>query len=832
MVNFKKLVKKKREVEITDFIKLFESLDRKTSHTELRPTQREVLIEMGKRRKEKDFVLKIGTGVGKTAVGLLYLQSFMEESEEPAVYLCPTVQLVEQVRDEALSLGINAVIYPKGEPHPDVEGLSAKAVIVCTYDKLFNAKSTFNREDVHLRPCAIALDDVHAGIEEIRDSFTLRITEPELCQSLIKLLTPACEKYKKSTWMAIQDGDPNESMEIPYWIWKALVDEIFRLLSPFSKTDSFKFVWPYITEILRWCRCIVSSVGIEIMPDMLPVNKIEAFANAQHRLFMSATLADDSPLVRELGCDLSSAQNPILPNYDRGIGERMILAPSLVDKKFDRLWIMELCKRFCKKVNVVVLSPSEQKAKEWERIGAKVVLSDEVSEAIMSLKKCPGGQCICFAQRYDGVDLPDNACRILIIDGMPYGEGIIERHDSALHSIATGMHNRLIYRIEQGMGRAVRSHVDYAVIILSGPELASFIAQKDVVKMMTLDTRNQLKLAQDLAKIAKEDEADNADKALTDMIIKCLARDSDWKQYYDENVRKAEKTTPKKTDDAHLILSEIERKAFGFVRANNHEKAVEIIRKGINDNGVIAKEKGWYLQKAANYMFEYNEGEAFGIQRAAYDNNETLFCPPVGATLRPVNISKFNSQQKILQWFQNFAHPNGAIAKIQELRARLSYEVSAATMEETVKELAPLLGAIGSRPENEYNEGPDDLWVWPSMSLVIEVKNGNDKSLHKSDAEQLLHSMEWFKKQCPAGKGVPVTIAKVIAIDKGVCYPEHTRIITPAKMVQLLDNLENFFQRMIKEPLLYCSPEAIVKLQNDFHLNQEQFLAHYSLGIK
>ena len=45
-------------------------------------------------------MLKVSTGAGKTAVGLLFLQSHMEEAEEPAVYLCPAVQLVEQVIEE------------------------------------------------------------------------------------------------------------------------------------------------------------------------------------------------------------------------------------------------------------------------------------------------------------------------------------------------------------------------------------------------------------------------------------------------------------------------------------------------------------------------------------------------------------------------------------------------------------------------------------------------------------------------------------------------------------------------------------------------------------
>ena len=116
MVNFKKLVKKTRDIDVADLLALFESLDRHGSHIDLRPIQKDVLSAINGRRNEKDLVLKVSTGAGKTAMAaLLYLQSHMEKSGKPVVYLCPTVQLVEQVHEEAQKLGIKSVIYPAGE---------------------------------------------------------------------------------------------------------------------------------------------------------------------------------------------------------------------------------------------------------------------------------------------------------------------------------------------------------------------------------------------------------------------------------------------------------------------------------------------------------------------------------------------------------------------------------------------------------------------------------------------------------------------------------------------------------------------------------------------
>jgi len=468
MVDFRKLIKTKVKKDVENLIELFNTLDRQTSHIELRTIQQEALRMLSDRRNEHDLILKLSTGTGKTTIGLLYLYSFMEELKRPVVYLCPTRQLTKQVQAESEKMGIKSVIYPHGETYPDSDGTAGKAIIICTYKKLFNAKTTFDRTDVMLRPCAFVLYDAHSGIEEIRASFTLSISGDGLHKELLNIFNESCRKYNYGTWHDVfEKGEFNALMEVPFWIWRPLLPEVERTISQFSEAGQYKFVIPYIRDVLRWCRCVIAGSGIEIIPDILPVHKSDAFFRAEHRLFMSATLADDSILVRELGCDLSAAKNPILPESDKGLGERMVLAPSLVDKDLNREWVMGLSLALSKQVRVVVLAQSEQKAKDWEKLGATIFMGDDVEQAVQELKKIDGDlKFAVFVQRYDGIDLPDSSCRVLVLDGMPFGEGLVDKFDSSLKSIAGGIRNRLIYRIEQGMGRAVRSHADYAVILV------------------------------------------------------------------------------------------------------------------------------------------------------------------------------------------------------------------------------------------------------------------------------------------------------------------------------------------------------------------------------
>lgn len=832
MVDFRDRVKKKRAVDVTNLGDLFNSLDRHASHIELRPVQAQALELLSQRRKEHDLILKISTGSGKTLVGLLYLQSHMEEREEPVVYLCPTIQLAEQVLEEASKLGIQAEFYPGNEPHPPVEGIRGKSIIVCTYAKLFNAKTTFDRSDVLLDPCAMVLDDVHAGIEEIRNNFTLRIDDPKIRGPIVNLLSAGCNQYRPGLWQNLVAGDPILSFEVPFWIWKPLVPEILNILIRHADDDSFRFVWPYIREVLPFCRCIVSADSVEIAPDILPIYNVRAYAHAPHRLFMSGTLADDSVLVREIGADVSAAKNPSIPATDYGLGERMVLAPALVDKRLNRQFVMKMSKALSNRANVVVICASEGKAREWEVFGGRVVLGGEVSQIVKQLKNPKSKpQLVVFAQRYDGIDLPDNSCRVLVIDGMPFGENLTDRHDVSTKATPTGVRNKTVYRIEQGMGRAVRSHVDYAVVILSGPELANFIAKKDVLNTMNPETKAQLQLALDLAKLAKEDSPENPGKAVVDMVLQCLGRDNGWKQYYNERVRSL-RITPGATPAIKLEMANSERRAFESASGKNPQGGVNVLQGAINNNTLSDEDRGWYLQKLAGYLFDVDKTKSLEVQRAAYELNKSLFAPPK-LKARPQKISESKTQANIMAWLDRFENPNGAIAAVQELKAKLSFEASSESVEQGILDLASLLGVTGSRPEKEFGEGPDDLWLWPSISLVIEVKSQNEESLHRKDAGQLMLSLKWFQANYPTSpEGQPVIVAKVSMADKKSGFPSKTRIITPEKMELLLNNIEKFYQAIISDLPASRDVKGIGSLLPKFDLAPEQFIGHYTVAVK
>jgi hypothetical protein len=83
---------------------------------------------------------------------------------------------------------------------------------------------------------------------------------------------------------------------------------------------------------------------------------------------------------------------------------------------------------------------------------------------------------------------------------------------------------RQMQRIEQGMGRGVRSNDDYCVVLLLGAKLTARVKSPEGTSLLTPATQAQLVLSR---KVAKQ-LADVDLKGLKEVIDQCLSRDPDW----------------------------------------------------------------------------------------------------------------------------------------------------------------------------------------------------------------------------------------------------------------------------------------------------------------
>ena len=507
----------------------------------------------------------------------------------------------------------------------------------------------------------------------------------------------------------------------------------------------------------------------------------------------------------------------------------MVLVPSLIDAQLDREWVMKWCKSLATRYRVVVLTASEKGARAWTAVGANVVLGDGVADAVAKLK-AGTLSFAAFAQRYDGVDLPDEACRVLVLDGMPVGQGLADDLDRKTAGRTGGAYRRWINRIEQGMGRAVRSQADYAVVIITGPDLVQFLAKKEVVGVMGSATRAQFKASEKVIAMARADNRE-AWVVLGETANQCLGRDPGWKSFYEKNVKRDVAKGSEKPDEQQIGLADAEQRAQRAAMSNAPEKAAQIIGTAINDLKPPPEQVGWLLQRKANYTYASDPGDGLKIQAAAFDYNSDMAAPPAG-----VNVKKpkpgLSAGKTVLAWLDLFDNPNGILAAFADLKASLSFDVQATVLEESLKQIAPMIGAQGTRPEKTYGRGPDDVWDWPSFSWVIEAKNERTDRLPKSDGGQLHSAMTWFAENYPEREGRPIVVARKPLAEHDAFFPEGTRVLTPVGLDSLVKHVDQFLAALAKKDVIRWTPEEVGQLLIKHELSADQFAAAYTEPLK
>jgi len=764
---------------------IFLTLNRDKKFAFPRDIQTEVMKAWFTQRDNPDTVVKLNVGSGKTLVGLLLLQSSLNEGVLPAIYIVPDKQLVDQVLAEAEALGIDATDDPR-----DTAVQSGEKIAVTTVHRLFNGKSIFGvgNEGVKLKIGAIVIDDVHACIATINEQFRIDLpnTHPAY-QAIFDIAKSDLQRQSPARFLDLKNGDPHAIMEIPYWTWLDHQQEILEALHANKGEDELLFCYPLLSGVLPQCRCVMTGQKLEIEPFCPPTDLIMAFSKAKRRIYMTATLADDSALVTHFRVNPEKLSNPIVPISSQSMDERMILMPQELNADFEVNDIRKLLVSLAKKQNVVVIVPSKPVAEAWKADADQILLADNVVDGIAKLRQQHVGLTV-LVNRYDGIDLPYDACRVLAIVGLPEVTAYSELTDIAVLSDSQSALQRQMQRIEQGMGRGVRSNDDYCVVVLLGAKLTARVKSPEGTALLTPATQAQLDLSRKVAKQLVDVDLND----LREVIDQCLDRDPDWVKISKKALLKA-KTQPGLAIDHKSVAV---RTAFDRSRAGDHKAAVEVLRAAVNaasDND----EKAWLLQRAAAIEHHINPAESQRILLAAYKLNPNVLRPLEGVAYQKLSphtvaqakaVQKFH-QARFLEAADRLLYANQLIDEL------LFHKIPADRFEAALDAAAEFIGIKSQRPEKLFGEGPDNLWALPTgMFLVIECKNNatSEKGISKADLGQLDQAITWFDTKYPASGSTPVVVHPLRTIGDGATAVPGMRVMTEEGLNNLRKSLEAF----------------------------------------
>ena len=829
MVDFRKKLKDKSIVKAIEPKLIYEELDRQASAGPLRPIQEKILEDWYNNNfKDKDVVIKLHTGEGKTLIGLLALQSRIHAGEGPCLYICPSQYLAVQVSNDATKFGIKHKLHVPGSDIP-IEFLEGKEILITYIQRFFNGRSQFGIDNRHKNIGTVVLDDSHACIDSMRSSFSVRAKKrTEIYQFLIKLFESSMRKQGEGSYYDIINNETAAVlMQVPYWDWIDKKQEVAEFMSKHQEDAELKYVYPLLKNMWEDCSVYFTGMGVEIIPDYSLISRFSAFTTAKQRIAMSATTQDDSFFIKGLGFDKTAILKPLTNKLSKWSGEKMILFPTRIDESLNS----ELIRKWaCKpstggKISNVILVPSNWFADDYEKKGAHIAQGKSLEGEIAYLNSGPyNDHAVVFVNRYDGIDLSDNQCRILVMDSLPIFTNLSDRYEQSCREGSELIDIKIAQKIEQGLGRSVRSEKDYSVILIIGEDLIRFIKTSENQRYFSPQTKKQIEIGEDVTKSVKDDIGEgDPGKAFIGVVRQCLDRDEGWKQYYQECMNEIDLV-----EEEHPLIDLIMKEYEAEIAYSKHDyiRAEQIYQEISNTFQGRGLEQGWYLQYVAKCAYHRSKIDAEKIQKKAHELNNYLLIPdsyhykPIGE----VNLSSLGIVKSYIKKFKNY---DDFQLKIDSVLSNLSFGVSSAKFELALKEVGELLGFVSQRPDQAFKVGPDNLWMSPGNRhfIIYECKNEiltTRLSISKEEVGQMNNHIGWFEENYGADAIVKyIHVHPTNIISSKANYNKEIFVLTPKTLEVLKTNLKNFIKefaiynpKTIEENYIY---EALVK--NNLTLN-------------
>ncbi|CAM5707754.1 hypothetical protein MAUB1S_05179 [Mycolicibacterium aubagnense] len=770
----------------------------------LRPEQGEVLKAWFGRRDQKDLVIKQNTGGGKTLVGLLIGQSSINEGVGPVVYLVPDRYLITQVVDTAKAVGI-----PVATDFNDEAFRTSRAIYVATFDKLVNGRSVFGvRGRREVTPVGtVIVDDAHAALGAARQQFCPML--PSTCPGYGELLALFADDLKRQslkTYAELAVGDRSAALRVPPKAVAERAGQITAILSKYGDNNDLKtfyFGWPLVADDLALSVITFTQRYVEIKTPCPRIDLIPSFADATRRVYLTATLADEGVLVTELNARPDTVRRPITPDRASDLGDRIILAPQSINPDVDEEAVRQLVRDFADgdrngdgtreadPINVVVLVPGDSQAKAWERFADHTVHVTDMGPVVDRMTSGEHVGIVVLVNKYDGVDLPDDACRLLVIDGVPAPLSGTEQRESAALTGALTFEARKVQRLEQGMGRGIRDLQDYCAVLVLKRDAALTLRDPKRLQFYSPVTRAQIELSQ---KVAEQIDNEGLEE-VRHVLDVFLQRDETWVSVSRAAVAEVEYDSDGKVDS----YKESRRLAFDKAIAGDIQAAVDILRCGI-DSITDEVESGWAMEELASYQHHIDPVGSQKTLVAARLRNSGVLKADVSPAPKPVKGPALQAQSAAEYLTATYSDPVTMRLAIGSLFDNIVWALPEThdLAEEQFRLLGLHLGFASIRPDRDADDGgPDNLWgLTPTSNAVIELKTEVTRAnpqINKEEAGQLLLSMQWDARRNPhATTRLAVLVHPSAQLSSKANLPPASRVITKADVETLKSDVIAF----------------------------------------
>lgn len=724
-----------------------------------------------------DVALQLPTGSGKTLVGLLLAEWRRRKFRERIVYLCPTRQLVHQVAEEA-SAKYGLTVEPftgkikNYSPESKTAYQDGDRVAVTTYNSLFNTNPFFDSPDI------IIIDDAHAAENYMASQWTLRVSRFEqndkalfaaIASVLKAVLPPHHYTRLNGEWQSVDDISWVD--KIPGHLLTGIAAELRATITANVGATEHRYAWRMLANHLHACQLYVSSSEIMLRPLIPPTWSHGPFAGAKQRIFMSATLGAGGDLERLTGRPRIK-RLPIPDGWDRqGIGRRFFMFP---EKSLTEEQTLQLRRELMRKSGrSLVLTPNKQDADEvskdvTEHLKFPVFTADdlEVSKTVFTSSAHAAAV---IANRYDGIDFPDDDCRLLFVEGLSRTTNLQERFLINRMGATLLFNERIQTRVLQAIGRCTRGLNDYSAVVITGDELPAYLTDRKRRAFFHPELQAELEFGVDQStRVTAQDFLDN--------FAIFLDHDQAWEEA-NQGILDAREAATQAEFPAMAQLEAIVAQEIAWQTAmwnEDYTKAYDAARDvlgGLTDSALRGYRALWH------YLAGTSAEAAFAAGEAGFDAHARA------------QYRKAKEAAAGIPWLIGLARGGAVVAPTPEEVGHSTLLLQVEQLEAQLVKLGTLHNREFSARENAIREGlkdgktfeqaqvllgehlgfnagkreddasPDPWWIVGNIALVFEDHanaKGETSTIDATKARQAASHPDWLREHVPASVGAQI----------------------------------------------------------------------------
>lgn len=749
-----------------------------------------------------DVALELPTGSGKTLVGLLIAEWRRRTLKARVVYACPTRQLALQVAASAERQGVQARTLIDSHHNWDSRDLlaynRADALAITTYSHIFNINSQFGSANT------IIFDDAHAAENYVAGAWAVEVpaTTPAF-SDLFDAFGEAIDPLLAARMT--EDGQDaaswNEVRLLPITAVVQRVKELDSVLSTGLEAKSNAW-WHFkmVRENLASCLFYVSRRGWYIRPMIPPTFQHEALTAPAQRVYLSATLGEAGELERAFG-RFPIARIPAPAAWERtGGGRRFFVFPELaqfekatdLDQRFSDDEQPDLIRRLGELTpkRVVLTQDAASAARVAEALGGEgdVVTASDLTVA--EFRDASTGTLLA-ANRYDGMDLAADSCRLEVMSGVPAASHLQDEFLSSKLRAREVLAERVRTRVVQGMGRCTRGPQDWSVVVIHGHQLVNYLSTPENIQSMPVDLQAEIEFGMRAS-------AASFKNVLT-VTQSALAQDADWRTIGEERIaeHRAEAVRTPQTlahplsDSAPLEVNAW-RAAWAGRWTEAAQQAVAVMEQFTHPDARAYRSLWAYFASAWFRLDGTTAGAERGadLLRNAHKSaagtvwlREIEALPADEVEHEPADVA---AVRKVVDRISNeFASATKFSQRGQTMLAGLA-KAEASPYELALVELGIFLGADSHKPDGKGRA--DAVWVWDELWITIEAKSEQTASMLSMDyvrqANTQLSSLGTDRDEA-----IPASSISVVAAQQPLVDPDAVAIANPNVTLVTVDVL-------------------------------------------